>query len=371
MNIIIWALLGLLVLCVIVQSVYYLFVFSKFAFDKPLNIQNSDLPPVSVIISAKNEEKNLREFLPSILGQKYPVFEVLVVNDGSWDETSEFVENLMKTEPKLRLVDVKVEEKYQKGKKMAITLGIKAATHEWLLFTDADCRPLTENWIREMANGMTSDKEIVLGYSRYKRKISLLNLFIRWETFYTALQYFSYALKGNAYMGVGRNLAYRKSLFFKVKGFASHIHLMAGDDDLFVNETANSSNVAVIYNRDSIVESLPKTNISAWFAQKRRHIFTGKFYKAKHKFQLGMFNISHILFYIFLALSLVFCRDYLYYIIAIFAFRFIIQAIIFYNSMKKLRIAKIFGLFWLFDVFAALYFLTIGFVAIMTKKLKW
>lgn len=371
MNIIIWALLGTLAFFVLVQSIYYLFVFSKFAFDKPLNIMNSDLPPVSVIISAKNEITNLREFLPLVLAQQYPDFEVLVVNDGSWDETAEYIEELMKTEPRLRLVDVKVEEKYQKGKKLALTLGIKAATHEWLLFTDADCRPLTENWIREMANGMTSDKEIVLGYSRYKRKNSLLNLFIRWETFYTAIQYLSYALKGNAYMGVGRNMAYRKSLFFKVKGFASHIHLMAGDDDLFVNETANSSNVAVIYNYESFVESLPKTSIGTWITQKRRHIFTGKFYKAKHKFSLGLFNVSQILFYVFLALSLVFCMDYIYYIIAVFAFRFIIQAVIFYNGMKKLRITNIFGLFWLMDIFTALYFLTIGSIALLTKKLRW
>ena len=371
MTIFIWALLGVLAFFAIIQIAYYLFVFTKLAFDKPTNIKNSDLPPVSVIISAKNEVNNLREFLPIILSQNYPNFEVLVVNDGSWDETSEFIEQLTKTETRLKLVDVKVEEKYQKGKKLALTLGIKAATNEWLLFTDADCRPVSENWIREMANGMTSDKEIVIGYSRYKRKNSILNLFIRWETFYTAMQYLSYAIGKNTYMGVGRNMAYRKSLFFKVKGFASHIHLMAGDDDLFVNETADKNNVAVIYTYDSFVESNPKTSWSEWFSQKRRHIFTGKFYKPKHKFSLGLFNISHIMFYVFLTLLLVWGLDFYLYIIAIFSFRFFIQAVIMYNCMKKLRITNIFGLFWIFDIFMVLYFLIIGTAGIFTKKLKW
>ena len=178
MTLLIWALIGLTALFAFIHIFYYLIVFSKFAFDKTNTGTVNSKVPVSVIISAKNEIKNLKEFLPSILNQNYPNFEVLVVNDGSWDDTGEYIEELMKSEPRLRLVDVKVEEKYQRGKKLALTLGIKAATHEWLLFTDADCKPITENWISEMSAGMTDDKEIVLGYSRYQRKNSFLNLFI-------------------------------------------------------------------------------------------------------------------------------------------------------------------------------------------------
>lgn len=371
MTIIFWVIIGAFVFFTFVQAIYYLFIYSKFAFDKPTDFTNNNLPPVSVIISAKNELKNLKEFLPLILSQNYPDFEVLVINDGSWDETADYIEQLSLTENRLKWTDVKVEEKYHKGKKLALALGIKKATNEWLLFTDADCKPISQNWIREMAMGMTDDKEIVLGYSRYKRKNSFLNLFIRWETFYTAMQYFAYALRGNAYMGVGRNMAYRKSLFFKVKGFASHIHLLAGDDDLFVNETANKTNVAVIYSHDSFIESEPKTSWSSWLAQKRRHIYIGKFYKAKHKFNLAVFNISHIFFYISLAMALVFCIDFIYYIIGIFAFRFLIQSVIIFKSMKNLRITKIYILFWFFDILMVFYYLTAGLAGLLTKKLKW
>lgn len=371
MIIIIWALIGLTALFALIHICYYLFVFSKFAFDKTNDkIVNSKIP-VSVIISAKNEIKNLQEFLPIILNQNYPDFEVLVVNDGSWDETAEYIEELMKSEPRLRLVDVKVEEKYQKGKKLALTLGIKAATHEWLLFTDADCKPISENWINEMSAGMRDDKEIVLGYSRYKRKNSFLNLFIRWETFYTAMHYFSYALSGKPYMGVGRNLAYRKSLFFKVKGFASHLHIMSGDDDLFVNETANKANVAVIYSRDSFTESQPKLTWGRWWNQKKRHFFTGKFYKSSHKRLLGFFNISHILFYTFLTLALVFGYTYWYIIIGIYILRLMVQSIVLFKSMDKLRISKIFGFFLLFDILMVPYYLIVGLAGLVTKKLKW
>ncbi len=370
-TLIIWGLIGLMGFCACVQLGYYVFVFSKFGFHKAEKPTYNLKIPVSVIISSKNEIRNLQEFLPLILAQNYPDFEVIVVNDGSWDETADYIEQLMKTESRLRLVDVKVEEKYQKGKKLALTLGIKAATHEWLLFTDADCRPLTENWIKEMSAGMTEDKEIVLGYSRYKRKNSFLNMFIRWETFYTAMHYFSFALNRNTYMGVGRNMAYRKSLFFKVKGFASHLHIMAGDDDLFINETANASNVAIVYSRDSYTESLPKTSWGQWWLQKKRHFYTGKFYKSKHKRMLGFFNFLHILFYLSLLATLLIGLKYWIFISAIFAFRLIVQGIVLFKSMDKLRIAKIWGFFWLFDVLMVPYYLSVGIAGLVNKKLKW
>ncbi|MFM9944814.1 MAG: glycosyltransferase [Bacteroidia bacterium] len=364
MTLLIWSFIGLTAFFATVHIFYYLIVFSKFAFDKKKQTENYSKPPVSVIISAKNELKNLTEFLPYILNQNYPDFEVIVVNDGSWDETGEYMEELVKTTPRLRLVDVKVEEKYQRGKKLALTLGIKAATHDWMLFTDADCQPISENWITEMSKGMMEDKEIVLGYSRYKRKNTFLNLFIRWETFYTAMQYFSFSLSGKTYMGVGRNLAYRKSLFFKVKGFASHQHIMAGDDDLFVNETANRTNVAMIYSRDSFTESAPKLTWGAWWKQKKRHFYTGKFYKSGHKRMLGFFNISHIFFYIFLTLALIFSLKYWYFLVGIFALRLIVQSIIIFKSMDRLRISKIFGFFWLFDILMVPYYLTVGFAVV-------
>ena len=371
MNLTFWLLIGFTGFVALVQIIYYLFVFSKFAFHKPKIQQAAEPSPISVIISAKNELKNLKEFLPLVLNQNYPDFEVIVVNEGSWDDTGEYMEELVKTTPRLRLVDVKVDEKYQRGKKLALTLGIKAATHEWMLFTDADCKPLSEYWLLEMSKAMTDDKEIVLGYSRYKKRNSFLNLFIRWETFYSAMQYFSYAIIGRAYMGVGRNMAYRKSLFFRVKGFASHQHILAGDDDLFVNETANAKNVAVVYSYNSFTESMPKLSWGAWWKQKKRHFYVGKFYKKSDKRRLGFFNTCHILLYPGLLATLLLFPQYWYFPAGVYALRAIVQSLVIVNAMNKLKISKLFGLTFLFDILLVPYYLTVGLSGLTAKKLKW
>jgi len=373
MTTIIWALIGLTGLFALIQICYYLFVFSKFAFDKNESessaIKYSNVP-VTVLVYAKNEVKNIRQFLPLILAQNYPDYEVIVVNDGSWDETTEYLEELQKTEPRLKLVDIQLEERYHRGKKFALTLGIKSATHEWLLFTNADCKPVNENWIREMSAGMRDDKEIVLGYSRYKQKNSFLNLFIRWANFFTAMTYFSFAMKNKAIFGVGRNLAYRKSLFFNVKGFATHQHIMTGDDALFVNETAKKNSVAVVYTRDSFTESQAKVTWKTYWQLQKRHFHNYKFYKSSHKRSLSWFSVSHVLFYVLLCLSLVFGIKFWPYILGIFLLRLIVQGIVLFKSMEKLRISKIFSLFGILDILMIPYYLTVGLAGVAANKLR-
>jgi len=373
MNTIIWALIGLTGLFALIQICYYLFVFSKFAFDK----SESESPaikyaniPVSVLVYAKNEIKNLQQFLPLILAQNYPDYEVIVVNDGSWDETSEYLEELQKTEPRLKMVDIKLEERYHRGKKFALSLGIKSATHEWLLFTNADCKPVNENWILEMSSGMSEDKEIVLGYSRYKQKNSFLNLFIRWANFFTAMTYFSFAMKNKAIFGAGRNLAYRKSLFFNTKGFASHQHIMSGDDALFVNETAKKNSVAVVYTRNSFTESQAKVTWKTYWQLQKRHFHNWKFYKTSHKRSLSWFSVSHVFFYILLCLSLIFGLEFWPYILGIFFLRLLIQGIVLFKSMEKLRISKIMSLFCLLDILMIPYYLTVGLAGVIANKIR-
>lgn len=370
MTTIIWAFIALTAFTALIQICYYLFVFSKFAFDKKNDTPRYQNVPVSVIVSAKNDIKNLKQFLPSILNQNYPEFEVIVVNDSSWDGTGEYVEELVKAEPRLKLVDIKLEEKYHKSKKFAVTLGIKASTYEWLLFTDADCSPVSENWIKEMSAGMMENKDIVLGYSRYKRQNSLLNLFIRWETFLTAMQYFSFALIKKPYMGVGRNLAYRKSLFFSVKGFASHQHILVGEDDLFVNETASPTNVAIVYTRDSFTESQPKLTWRNFWKLKLRSFYSAKFYKANHRRLISAFTLSHLFFYVFFIVSLILGYKYWIYILSIYFLRLVVQGIVLFSAMQKLRISKIFSLYWIFDLMMVIYYMTVGLGGVATKKLK-
>lgn len=273
--------------------------------------------PVSVIIVARNEKANLQTYLESVLNQEYSDYEVIVVNNGSWDASQELLEDLEEQYPKLRVLKILEQDKYPKGKKFGLTLGIKAARNEWLLLTDSDCKPLSSNWIKTMQKHFGGANEIVLGYSPYFPSNSLLNLFIRFETFQTALLYLSFALRKQPYMGVGRNLAYKKSLFFSVKGFAAHNHILSGDDDLFVNQTANTENVTICVNPEAFVGSKPKTTFADWLKQKKRHWSTGKYYKGKDKIKLGLFNSANQFFYLFLIAACFFSPVYWWPIVLI------------------------------------------------------
>jgi poly-beta-1,6-N-acetyl-D-glucosamine synthase len=352
----------------LIQLIYILGIFSRLAWHKPTKALQG-IEPVSVIIVAKNELQNLRDNLPHFFAQNHPEFEVVVVNNESWDETGEFLEELQLHHPNLRVVTIKEFERYPKGKKFALTLGIKAAKYETLLFSDADCVPASNNWIGQMQQAYTNKTEVVLGYGAYNKTKGLLNYLIRYETFYTALQYLSFALAGKAYMGVGRNLSYKKQTFFKVKGFASHNHIMSGDDDLFVNEVATKTNVAISINPDAFTLSEPKHTFGEWFKQKRRHLHTGKHYKLSHKFLLTMLNISHILFYAF-AITLLALWHQPEITGIIYGVRLLALLIVFYNAMNKLKEKNLFwGLIFL-DIFYFLYYLLMGLRALVCKQKK-
>ncbi|MFB9054474.1 glycosyltransferase [Formosa undariae] len=321
---------------VLIQLFYYLIFLRTFAFLKPKQTQKSDIP-VSVIVCAKNEEENLKKFLPSILNQDYPNFEVVLINDASHDDTLSVYEHFSEQYNNIKIVDVKNTEAFWANKKYALTLGIKASKYNHLLFTDADCTPVTNTWISEMAGAFESKNAIVLGYGGYSKiKNSLLNKLIRFETVLTASQYFSYAKSGMPYMGVGRNLAYTKPLFFEANGFINHMKVGSGDDDLFVNQMATSKNTAVCFTPESFTTSVPKKTFSAWIKQKRRHVSTVAHYKKSHKFLLGLFYASQLLFWILgiVLLSLLFKWEI---VVGLFALRILVQWIIIGKSAKKLN----------------------------------
>lgn len=352
-----------------VQILYFLGVFSRLAFYKPTK-QSQPIEPVSVIIVAKNELENLTQFLPKFFSQNHPKFEIIVVNNCSWDASGEFLKEQAAQHNNLKVVTIEEQERYPKGKKFALTLGIKAAQYETLLLADADCYPASDNWITEMQQAYKPKTELVLGYSPYEKRSGLLNYLIRYETFYTALQYLSFAMAKSPYMGVGRNLSYQKSTFFKVKGFAKHNHIISGDDDLFVNEVATKKNTEISIAPEAFVYSLPKKKWSDWFKQKRRHMHTGRFYKFKHKFWLGLLNVSHILFFA-LGITLIALWQEPLITGIIFGSRWLIMLVIFYLAMSKLKENNlIWGLLFL-DIFYFLYYLLVGIRTLFSRQKKW
>jgi len=366
LDLVLYALFG----TVFVLSIYYIFIFRKFPFLKhyPIGFNNSK---VSVIICVKNEAENLSHNLPYILSQNCSGFEIVLINDGSSDSTLEVMQRFKKKHDNIKIIDVEPLETFWGNKKFALTLGIKAAAYNRLLFTDADCKPLSNHWIDKMCSGLSTEKDLVLGYSPYKKvRGSFLNKLIRFETFMTALQYMSYAAIGKPYMAVGRNLAYNKDLFFKANGFVKHMQLKSGDDDLFVNQVGNANNTFLQIDPNSFVESLPKTNLQAWILQKRRHISTSSFYKLEHQVMLALYYISQLIFYF----STIFLMSlgYLWKIVlTIVLLKFIIQYFIFYKPAKTLRENDLLILLPVLEILLIIFQLSIFILNLISKPKHW
>jgi poly-beta-1,6-N-acetyl-D-glucosamine synthase len=331
-----------------IQLFFYLVIYSRFASYKS-NSNKSVNTPVSIVVCARNEGENLEKYLPLVLEQDYPDFEVIVVNDCSADDTEDILKRLTAKYSKLRTTFIKEDEKFRHGKKLALTVGIKSAKNEWMLLTDADCFPESNLWLAEMAKNFTENSSIVLGYGGYSSKKSFLNMLIRFDTAIIALNYFSLALFGTPYMGVGRNLAYRKSIFFANKGFASHARLDSGDDDLFINEVSTSSNVQIESCKNAHTRSEPKVTFNDWIEQKKRHFSTFGRYKIIHRILLGGEVFSRIIFY-FSFICLLILQTYWIAAVSIFFVRFVSQLITYKISFDRLNERKLFLISPLFDI---------------------
>ena len=323
-----------------------------------------------MIISARNEADKLPVNLPLILEQNYPDFEVIIVNDCSIDESEHVLKEIQQKYSHLKIVTVTENDRFKTGKKFALTMGIKAAKNEHLLFTDADCKPASPDWITRMMSNFSGSTEIVLGYSPYYRARGFLNSWIRFETIKTAVNYLSTALAGNAYMGIGRNLAYTKTLFFKNKGFASHMHVMSGDDDLFVNQNATAANTAIEIHPDAFTFSDAKTTFKSLFMQKRRHMGVGKLYKNRHRSMLSMDALTGFLFYILLTLCLILNYDP-FPALGLFVFRLIAQVTVYYKVFRKLDGKNLIWYLPFFDLVYYVYLNIFGLIGTFIKTTQW
>ena len=346
---------------------FYFLVFSRLYRYKSANV-NFD-QPISVIICARNEEENLKKNLPKILKQKYFNFEVIVVNDQSTDKTSYLLEDFSKLYDNLKVVTIDQNVNHKIGKKFALTLGIKTTKHEHLLLTDADCLPNSDTWIKNMGKNF-SYADIVLGYGGYEKKKGMLNKFIRFDTFNIAKQYLSFALSGYTYMGVGRNLAYKKSLFFKNKGFASHIHIPSGDDDLFIQEVAKKNIVTIEMSKDTHTRSEVVESWKEWIYQKRRHISTAPFYKPKFKILLILYPSIQVLFWSCIILLFI-TKSSIYIILSLLGLKLFSSYLINYNPMKRLGVLD---LYWIHPLYEIGYLLIQGNFVLLnmfSKPKKW
>lgn len=317
----------------LINCLYYS-LFSNFFFSQPPPQRSVADFPVSLIVCAKNEAENLQKHIPLWLAQSYPIFELILINDASSDESLEVMEEFATQDSRIKIVNVRNNEAFWGNKKYALTLGIKRARYDRLLFTDADCYPASKDWISKMASNFSEEKQIVLGYGAYEKLPGILNKIIRFETLMTAVQYFSYANSGIPYMGVGRNLAYLSTLYYEKNGFMNHIRIASGDDDLFVNEAATADNTNLCISPEAFTYSIPKKTRKQWRLQKKRHYSTAKFYRPIHKILLGLYYVSNLLFWIFSGIVLF--TDFWKVVIFILLLRLVFQYVAIGKAAKKL-----------------------------------
>ncbi|MBN2664107.1 MAG: glycosyltransferase [Bacteroidales bacterium] len=348
----------------VIQIFYIAFFYLRVVFFKTKTI-NNDKPEVSVIIAARNESENLQKNLSFFLEQDYPKFMVIVVNDASVDDSETILAEFQLKYKNLYVTNIRYDSKFKHGKKTALNVGIKAAKTEILLFSDADCKPESSKWIENIVRNFDDKTDFVIGFGGYKKEKGLLNKIIRSDTVLIGLQYLSFAISKIPYMAVGRNMAYKKSLFVKNKGFANQMNLLSGSDDLFVNNYANRKNLKVELSPQSFTISETKKTTKQWFVQKIRHLTTGKYYKFKHKFLLSLEVFSRV---VFLALSialLVFNKN-LILVSSILFFRFVFFSVVLSFVNKKLNQKGLLFFEILYDIFQP--FLNLIFYIFASKK---
>ena len=345
-------------------SAFMFGIYMRFLFRR-----EKDLPynhePVSIVIAARNEAANLRKFLPAVLEQDRDLMEVIVVDDGSTDDTARVLYELSKIYPFLKTIRIP----HPAGKKQALIRGIEAARYDLLLFTDADCRPASKRWASEMASRFTPGIELVLGYGGYFVRQGILNRLIQLDTALIAARYGGFASWGMPYMGVGRNMAYRKSLWVKTGGFASHADLPYGDDDLFVMEAALSTNTALCFDPAAFTHSVPAAGFPGWFRQKTRHLHAGKRYKKGLSLLLVSEFVFEGLFWISgLCLALAGAGIWFLFLLT---FYFLYKSFIYGGLYKVLQIHTKWNFLPILSVILLLALFLMGINATFVKNVTW
>lgn len=354
----------------VIQLTYIFFIHFRLIYKGQQKGDSASPEPVSIVISAKNEYFNLKKNLPKILEQDYPDFEVLVVNDSSDDDSYELLKEMAKGNPRLKIVNIPESLNFFKGKKFPLSIGIKSAKNDIIILTDADCCPRSPNWIKSLQSNFNEHTEIVLGYGAYEERKGFLNKLIQFDTLQIAIQYLSFALAGSPYMGVGRNLAYRKSLFYRNKGFTSHYKIQSGDDDLFINKVANKNNTRIEIEPESHTVSSPKLKFKNWVQQKQRHLETGKYYKTKHKFLLGAYSLSRFLFYLCFIILIINIYN-IKVLLPLFFIRLISFFVLYNFCTKKLEVKKLLLISPLLEIFFVIFTPILIISGFFHKKDKW
>ncbi|MEQ8473742.1 MAG: glycosyltransferase [Marinoscillum sp.] len=324
--------------------------------------------PVSVIVCARNEFESLRELIPQLLHQKAVSFELIVVLDRCTDSSESFLQSI--TDPRLKMIVQNDLPPNWDGKKYAITQGINLAKHSWVVLTDADCVPQSENWLSTFQGLMNKDIELILGASPYKDEKNFLSTLIQYETFQTAIHYLSAAINKNAYMGVGRNIAYTREAFYRAGGFSGFEHVTGGDDDLLVQRISCKTNTRVNIGTESLTYSFPKRTWKEYLTQKTRHLSVGKFYRSKFKGEHTFRSFIHAGIWMSF-LYLISFSTYPWRIIVPYGLLVLIKGLFFAKIATKTGMPLQISRYPVMDLIYAVFLPLIAIRALLERNIRW
>lgn len=269
--------------------------------------QSDDFPPLSVIIVTKDSGKALKENLPLILEQDYPQFEVIVINDKSAGEDENILKLLGNNYHHLYYSFIPETARYISRKKLGIAMGIKASRYEWIVVTEPQCKPMSNQWLKSLAAHFSPETDIVLGYSNYIQNKEKFARHIRLDSMFQAMRYLGRAASGHPYMGIGRNLAYRKSLYLSQKGFTTQLNLQRGDDDLFINAVTHAQNTKVALSPESFIRIPVPSYKRVWFEDKVNALVTGHYYRGNARIFNSIETWTCALFHLLTLTGLIYC----------------------------------------------------------------
>ena len=292
----------------LIQLVYYYVIYGRFAFHRKKSALGFRDIPVSVVIVVRDDAALAVQNLPQLLDQQYSSYEVVIVNDRSRDENSlQAIREYRDRYPNVKLVDLSTAVSTSRGKKMAISMGVKCATYDHILLTAPNCKPASRQWLSKMAQNFQFQQRIVLGYNTFEKKKGIYSHFLLYDNLIGAVQYFAHALMHTTYRGDLNNVAFVRQLFYKQNGFIAYNHLLYGEEDIFIHRAATSNNVAAEYDPDAATLQQHTPSYGYWRLHKVSLFFTRKFNSLKNRILLSGYELTNLLFYLLLGLSIATC----------------------------------------------------------------
>lgn len=312
-------------------------IFTRFIQPKSRAPRPDILPKVSILIAVRNNASGIARQIQQLSDQEYPNFEIILINDGSNEEESSDLERICAPYERVRLIR-KEKSLEDIGKRAALHLGIESSSGTYILFTDADCMPISKYWISTMVQTISNPNiSIVLGLSPYLKQSGLLNQWIQFETLFAAGNMFAFTKLGRPYMGIGRNMLVQKKLFSESDVY-DKAPIISGDDDLTINQFSHAKNTAICTAEDALVLSSPTTTWQKYMYQKRRHLSAGKYYRFLDQVLLALQSFSHAVFLLSVMLVLVFSVHYFALALSLVLIRSSLLMIYYLPFAKKLRI---------------------------------